>query len=625
MLSSSGRQVTFAHSRKPSAVSSRLFVTLALCAAASVSGGNASAQTAQTVPEPSSLCGRENALEIVRQQVEAAKTFEDAAQRIAVMIRAADLLWPYQPENARATFAEAFDLAEKDFKLKGDERKKSGRGLLVETPDQRYVVVRAVAKRDPAWARRLTEEMLNKDRQESASASATGSQSDVKTAWTLLDTAAPLLPSDQAAANAFASASLKYPASFRLTPFLYKLAEVNQKEADRFYRRALAAYGDAPAREFLYLAAYPFGWGDAGDMPWGGAYNVPASFAPDVALKRLFVQALLRRAQQALQTPSDEADNFNGLPGNGHILQVLARLDPQVRRTTPDLAGAAEQTRNNLLSSLSQENRDRVLKPQSDEDSPPSRTFDEQLEAASNETDANRRDESLVSLTLGAGLKESPERVVKAADKVSDPAQRAQLLDWVYFTRAQAAAKDGQLDEATRLASKVQALDQRAYLYSEVAGQLLRKQETQNQARALLDELVATANKGPDTVVTARALLSAGYLYLNADAARAAEVFADAVKCVNRIKSPDFSRQSQVRRLEGKGFARYAIFRTPGFDPETAFRELAKADFDGALSLASNLADKPLRAVTTLALADYCLRRAAEQEKPEKAGKRNTP
>lgn len=621
MRSSSDRQGPFIRSRKPPAVPARLLTLLALGAAALTAGAAASAQALQSAPEPSSLCGRDSALEIVRQQIDAAKTFDDPVQRIAVTIRAADLLWPYRQEDARAAFSEAFELAAKDFKLKGDELKKSGRALLVETPDQRYVVVRAVAKRDPAWARRLMEELLDEDKQQAELAAAKSSQSDVRTAWKLLDTAAALLPSDPAAADMFASASLKYPASIRLTPFMYKLAESDQKAADRFYRRALAAYGDAPAREFLYLAAYPFAWGDAGDMPWGGSYNVPASFSPDASLKRLFVQALLRRAQQAIQTPLDEGDNYNGLPGNGHLLQALYRLEPQVRQLLPDVSEAAEQARNSLTSSLTQETRDRILRPRADDDSSQARTFDEQAEAASAQPDPNRRDESLVSVTLSAGLGESPERVVRAADKVTDSELRAQLLDWVYFTRAQAAAKGGQLADAASLAAKVQALDQRAYLYSEIAGQLLRKDETRNQARALLDELVTTANKGPDTVVTARALLSAAYLYLNADAARAAAVFADAVKSINRIKSPDFSRQSQVRKLEGKGFARYATFRTPGFDPEAAFRELAKADFDGALSLAGGLADKPLRALTTLALADYCLARAAQQGKGRK-GKR---
>jgi hypothetical protein len=256
-----------------------------------------------------------------------------------------------------------------------------------------------------------------------------------------------------------------------------------------------------------------------------------------------------------------------------------------------------------------------------DEDSAPVRTFDQQVDAATAELDANRRDELLVAATLGAGAAESPERVVNAADKVADSELRAQLLDWVYFTRAQAATRDGRLDEATKLAWKVQALDQRAYLYSGIAGELLRKEET-NQARALLDELAATADKGPDTVVTARALLSAAYLYQKIDSARAMAVLSDAVKRINRIKSTDFSRQTFVRKLEGNNFSRYATFKAPGFDPETAFREMAGADFDGALSLSGALTDKPLRALTALALADYCLRRSEQQEKLKKLKKR---
>jgi len=49
---------------------------------------------------------------------------------------------------------------------------------------------------------------------------------------------------------------------------------------------------------------------------------------------------------------------------------------------------------------------------------------------------------------------------------------------------------------------------------------------------------------------------------------------------------------------------------------------MAKVDFDGALSLAGTLADKALRAKTTLVLAEFCLQRAAEQEKSEKSNKK---
>jgi hypothetical protein len=581
-------------------------------------GGSATAQSGSWAVGPSSLCTRDNALEIIRQQLDAAKSFNDTVQRIAVMIRAADLLWPYQQAKARATFNEAFNLATQDFKEKGDEPRKAGRALLAETPDQRYVVIRAIARRDPAWARNLTDEMLKKERQEAEEATAQNPQADERTAGKLLDSAISFLSYDPAAANSFATASLRYPASIRLTAFMYKFAEVNQKAADQFYKQALVVYGDKPVREFLYLAAYPFGLSDAGDMPWSGTYIVPANFAPDPLLKRLFVQTLLQRAQQSLQVPLDEGDNYNGFPGTGHILQVLTRVEPLVQKFVPELYGPAEQARNNLLSSLQPENQEVFLRPQSGQGAPRRKTFDEQIEAAGNEPNASRRDELLTTAILSASPAEVLDSVVKAADKISDSNLRAQLLDWLYFSRTQGALKDKQLDEAAKLASKVQEVDQRAYLYSEIAKLSIQNIETQNQARALLDEIITTAGKGPDTVVTARALLSAAYMYLKLDPSRSISVFGEAIKTINKIEAPDFSNQSLIRRIEGKNFARYAVFKTPGFDPENAFQEMAKVDFDNALSLASNFTDKTLRAQTMLALADFCLQRAEQQEKAEK-------
>ena len=606
---------------------SRLFVPLALCAAAFTPGGTASGQTGRWAPEPSSLCGRDQALASVRQQLDASKALGDAAPRVAVMIRAADLLWPHRQDEAREVFSAAFDLAARDFGEKGDEPQREGLALLVEVPDQRYVVIRAVARRDPAWAKRLTEEVLKADRREaesSGAASAAARQdADLRTAAKLLEAASALLPSDPEGAAAFAAASLKFPAGIHLTIFMYHLAGADQKAADRFYRQALAAYGDRPVREFLYLSAYPFGLADTGDMPWSGPYFVPAAHAPDPALKRLFVRTLLRRADRALQVPPDEGDNYNGVPGAGHVLQVLTRLEPQVRQSLPDMAGALEQARNGLLSSLPQPDQDAFQRSLRAQAPAAPKTFDEQVEAA--ERDANRRDYLLSEAILDAGAAESADRVAAAADKLGDTKVRAQLLDWFYFGRVQAALANGQLDEATRLAARVQEMDQRAYLYSEIAKESLPKLETQNQARVLLDEIVATAARRPDSVVAARALFSAAYMYLKIDPARAHAVMAEAVKSVNAVESDAFSRQDFFRKIEGRDFARYASFRTPGFDPENAFREMAKVDFDGALSLAGTLADKALRARTALVLAEFCLQRAAEQEKSERSKKKARP
>jgi len=45
----------------------------------------------------------------------------------------------------------------------------------------------------------------------------------------------------------------------------------------------------------------------------------------------------------------------------------------------------------------------------------------------------------------------------------------------------------------------------------------------------------------------------------------------------------------------------------PELDPESAFREMAKLDFDNAFYLSSTLTDKLQRAMSTLALAETCL------------------
>jgi hypothetical protein len=64
----------------------------------------------------SPLCSRDNALEMIKEQVDLTKTFNNTIRRITVLIRAADLLWPYQQGKARAVFTEAFELATENEK-----------------------------------------------------------------------------------------------------------------------------------------------------------------------------------------------------------------------------------------------------------------------------------------------------------------------------------------------------------------------------------------------------------------------------------------------------------------------------------------------------------------------------
>src|SRR5215216_2687564 len=92
----------------------------------------------------SSLCTRDNALDTTKQQILITRTFDNPVQRIAVLLRAADLLWPHDREKSLAAFMEAFDLAVQNFKEKGDEVQRTSSSqfaAVIPLPDQRFKVI----------------------------------------------------------------------------------------------------------------------------------------------------------------------------------------------------------------------------------------------------------------------------------------------------------------------------------------------------------------------------------------------------------------------------------------------------------------------------------------------------
>ena len=65
------------------------------------------AQTKPAAVGASSLCNRNVAVEMIGQQIAVTRTFDNAVRRTTVLIRAADILWPYQQDKSRAAFVEA--------------------------------------------------------------------------------------------------------------------------------------------------------------------------------------------------------------------------------------------------------------------------------------------------------------------------------------------------------------------------------------------------------------------------------------------------------------------------------------------------------------------------------------
>ncbi len=122
----------------------------------------------------SPLCTRPNAIDTLQQQIAFSRTVDDPVQRIAILVRSADLLWPYERQKSLAAFMEGFEVAKQHYKEKGSEEKKSSKFLLSETPDQRYKVITALAKRSPADAQKLTNQILDEARDAESSSTNSG-------------------------------------------------------------------------------------------------------------------------------------------------------------------------------------------------------------------------------------------------------------------------------------------------------------------------------------------------------------------------------------------------------------------------------------------------------------------
>ena len=591
-------------------------VLVAVCIVVVISHPQALAQSKPAGAAKSPLCTRDNALDMIKQQVALTKTFNDVRRRITVLIRAADLLWPHEQKRARAVFTEAFDLATEHEK---ENEQKASRVLIlrIQVPDQRHIVIRAVARRDPAWAKELTRQMLKPDREPSATRDAFA---DLLTGTRLLDSANKLLSEDINSALDLAKTSLNYPASFMLTRFLYKLAEVDQQQADQFYAQALTVYADRPMREFLYLQAYPFAWREMLNTPVFSFFpDMPTNLVPNQSLQRRFVQTLLRRAQHALESPLDPNDTYQDpdqgwLPGTVRILEGLIKLEPQVRASLPDLVESLTQAREKILVSLSVENQKVFLKPGREAEIRPRETFDGRLEAAEKIADADEHDEMLATAVLDSE-QEKLERVIETIDQISESTLQARLREWLYFQRTLAASQQKQFDEAEKLATNVEGQEIRAYLHVEIAKGLLNRGDAPTRAQELLETAITEAKKAGVSIFAARSLLTAASLYAKIDLSRSIAVLGDAINCINQIDAPDFVSDDQSlektpkrRGRGGRYHGEYLLrFYMPGLDPERAFREMAKSDFDTALSQSNALTDKFQRALSMLSIAEACL------------------
>jgi hypothetical protein len=587
--------------------------------------------TAQQQPEKS-VCDAERAVLLAEKQVEEAKAIEQPPKQIAVMIRAADVLWKAQPASARKIFADAFDLAEKHFKEKGDESKREGRSLTL-FPDQRFVVMQAIAKRDGAWAKQLALRVAEETRKQAEAAA-----KDAKTATAetyrqsvqdkILSLAVSTAPVDSPTAIALIRNTFSYPVSSSLPFTLNMLRDVNEAATDQLYQDAVKNYAAGPINELFYLAAYPFLRDRIiGPEMYMSGFGKPKTETPNPALQQLFIETLLYRAEATLKLPEQPTSGANKLPEVSQLIVALTHLESIAAQYQPAYVNRIVEMKAFLNAALNTEMRQTLAGVTRQQDDVATRmgnngdAFTKYSEQAEHESNPAKREMALAFAVLNAADSVSLDTLTRTARKVDDDNLRNQLLTFVYFKRAQKAIKEGDFFQAGQLAKNVEQLDLRAYLSYEAAAAALKKEEDKPRAKDILDEVLAIAYKAPNTNEKARTLLGVVYLYAKLEPIRAFEVMTEAVKTVNNLENPNFSTSFVQQKIEGKEFSSYYGYSVEGFDLEKVFRLLAPLDFEGALYRARSFDDRSHRALAILALASSCLEELEKTKKQQEEKK----
>ena len=551
------------------------------------------------------------ARQLVEQQVADGKSVADTGKRIKILLRSADFLWKFDEETARKYFAEAYSVAEKRFSEKGFEDKKIDSGkntLTLKSPDFRTEVIRAIAKKDGDWAKRLGEKLL-KDYEAELEARK-GDLNKTRELGDLLNIAVELAKSNPQLSRYFFLQVMRYPLDYYWIWSLYGVAKENQTLADQVYLEALNNYSGETPRRLLFLAAYPFG----NDRIFGvdkyeyGAV-VPAGFIPNPKLQAQFLNTFFNRIDRFVNSPEDlnkPADEYE-LPEITYVVSALQDIEPIILQNFPNLFERFSNVKAKANAQLSADARKNLEDRQGNYKEFGS-SFDERLEKLEKaDAEGKLTDDMISGLVSGIKTEEDFAKFEPWLDKITDEKLRESVENLFYFRRSELATKENRFDEARKYADKVGDIEHKAVLYFKLAEAQLKTANQQNQVNDILTEVSMLANKADDSVEKAQVLLGLAFIYEKFSHYNALTALGEAIRTVNKLENPDIFSTSTFSVIKGKNFAHYAVFNTPGFNLETAFEEISKRDFDISLSNAQNLQDKYFRTLAVLAVAKNCV------------------
>ena len=557
------------------------------------------------------VCNDDFAKLLVDQQVSEGRSVTETDKRVRILTKSADFLWKFDQPRAREYFTEAYKVATDRYKEKGFERKVHGNGSIYESlPDYRFEVLRAIAKHDGPWARKLTEELLKEMEADAANRKDPDKDQEISSLMTL---ALENVKTNPALSWFLYRRLMREDVDYRWFWTLFSVASKDAMFAETLYGELLVSHANATPRKVLYLSAYPF----ARDRMFGyertNIANIPENLTPRPQLQARFLDLMIRRSD----TFSSDPANFNLPPGDSwrpaegvYIVTALQELQPIVIQSFPALLPRLNAALSKGMSMLSEGDRKKIS-DRENQKSDFNRSFEERIAELEKADGEGKLSDAMILRALIGGLKteEQFEIFEPWLDKITDAAGRAGSINYFSFIRAQLATKEKRFADAQKYAAKVPEVEHQAILWFEIAEKQLADINDSATAYQTLADVAKVARRAEDSVGKAQVLLGLANLYEKLNHSFAISELSDAVSVINKVKDADLQSKYLLRHIQVKNMAFGASFSTPGYDLETTFMAVSKTDFSLPLSNAKTIDDKYYRTLAVIAIAKNCIER----------------
>ena len=567
----------------------------------------------------SGSCNAEFSKFLVDQQVSESKTVAETDKRIRILTRSADFLWKFDQPTSREYFTEAFKVANDRFTEKGFE-KKTDKGLTITAPDYRFEVIRAIAKKDPLWAKRLIEQLLKEYEKTAADRDFFDKSREIDA---ILSIAGESVKTNPDLSWYLYRRIMSQPLDFYWYWVPFDVAGKDQQFANNLYQELLRRYANETPRRLLFLSAYPFGneriFG-ADKYSFGAA--VPDNFISDPALQRQFINTFFKRISTYASDPENinRPAEANRQPEPVYMISALQDLEPIIIQRFPDLLQRHSIARAEATALLNDEMRKSLVEKEKRNESLTS-TFEERLELVEKADEEGKLKDSMIfGLIIWGELSEDQFKQVEPwLEKIKDETIRKETTNYFWFLRSKLAIKEKRLEDAQKFAIKVPEIEHRAILLFEIVEVQLKNPNDSATVYQTLTDMEKVARQMENSVAKARVLLGLANLYEKVNHVFALDDLGDAIKVINRLENPDMLSTTLHRQITSKDHSFFAVFSMPGYDLEGTFRNISKNDFDMSLSNAKALEDKFFRTLAVLAIAQNCIDKP--KPKPERKPK----